>query len=83
MSPDPYSENFTSSVPFPCETATSGTSQGSGATPWGYPISHSFLLFPPQIGHRDIHGSTRASEDPSPGRPCLWEGLSYLLFVLS
>ena len=32
-----------------------------------------FILFPPQIGHRGIHCSTRASEGPSPRRPRLWE----------
>lgn len=48
-----------------------------------YFLSIVFNLLPPQSGHRDIHCSTRASEDPSPGRPCLWESLSYLLFVLS
>lgn len=40
-----------------------------------------FISLPPQICHRDIQCSTRASEDLFPGRPCLWEGLSYLLFV--
>lgn len=51
MSPDAHCESFTSSVPFPCETETSGTSQGSGETLWGYPISYPLYLtcFHPKV----------------------------------
>lgn len=81
MSPDAHCGNFTSSVLSPCETATSGASQRSEAMGL---FNFLFILFPPQIGHRDIHCSTRASKVPSSRRPCLWsgnDGLGYLLFV--
>lgn len=44
VNPDTHCENFTSSIPFPCETTTSGTSRRTGATPRGYLISYSFYL---------------------------------------
>lgn len=84
MSPDTHCKNFTSSGPFPWNSNIRNlTKKWSNTMGLSYFLFILFIFFPPQTDHRDIHCSTRASEDHSPVRPCLWEGLSYLLFVLS